>query len=65
MCQLSINNPVEAIYFAGKRRIRFDFDLDFFRLSAYGWNLEVLWEGWRLTLSTLYVPQCFQAFFLL
>ena len=42
MCQLSINNPVEAIYFAGKRRIRFDFDLDFFRLSAYGWNLEVL-----------------------
>ena len=23
MCQLSINNPIEAIYFAGKRRIRF------------------------------------------
>ena len=23
MCQLSINDPMEAIYFAGKRRIRF------------------------------------------
>ena len=23
LCQLSINNPIEAIYFAGKRRIRF------------------------------------------
>ena len=23
MCQLSINDPIEAIYFGGKRRIRF------------------------------------------
>ena len=23
LCQLPINNPIEAIYFAGKRRIRF------------------------------------------
>ena len=23
LCQLSINNPIEAIYFAEKRRIRF------------------------------------------